>query len=78
MPLTDADRREIVELVARYSWALDIDRDAAAVADTFQEDGVFVSARGRREGTVKLCSLGGSGNHEQEKVLAGILKVPGD
>jgi uncharacterized protein (TIGR02246 family) len=54
MPLADADRREIVELAARYSWGLDVTRDAAAVADTFTQDGVFVgdngtASRGRAE-----------------------------
>lgn len=54
MPLTDADRREIIELAARYSWALDVTREASAVADTFTEDGVFVGdngaeSRGRAE-----------------------------
>ncbi|MDA0256271.1 MAG: nuclear transport factor 2 family protein [Chloroflexi bacterium] len=63
MPLTDADRREIVELVARYNWALDVDRDAAAVADTFTDDGAFVSGNGTggsgREGIVDYFSGGG-------------------
>ncbi len=46
MPLTEADHREIVELVARYNWALDVTRNPAAVADCFTEDGVFVSGNG--------------------------------
>ena len=54
MPLTNTDYREIIDLTARYSWALDVKRDAAAVANTFTEDGVFVGdtgeeSRGRTE-----------------------------
>ena len=46
MSLSDADRREIIELTARYSWDLDVTRDAAAVADTFTADGLFVGDTG--------------------------------
>ena len=54
MALSDADRLEIVRLTALYSWALDVTRDAAAVAATFTEDGLFVgdtgtASRGRAE-----------------------------
>ncbi|MCY4640308.1 MAG: nuclear transport factor 2 family protein [Chloroflexi bacterium] len=46
MSLSDGDRREIIELAARYSWELDVTRDAAAVAATFTEDGLFVGDTG--------------------------------
>jgi uncharacterized protein (TIGR02246 family) len=63
MPLTDADRSEIVELVARYNWALDITRDPEAVADCFTDDGVFVSGNGSggrtRAGLVEYFGGGG-------------------
>jgi len=63
MPLTDADRLEIVELVSRYNWALDIERDPVAIAGTFTEDGVFVSGNGTggssRAGIVKYFTAGG-------------------
>lgn len=63
MPLTDADRSEIIELVARYNWALDITRDPEAVADCFTDDGVFVSGNGTggraRAGLVEYFGGGG-------------------
>ncbi len=46
MTLSDADRHAIVELTARYSWELDVKRDAAAVAATFTDDGLFVGDTG--------------------------------
>ena len=46
MTLSDADRHAIVELTARYSWELDVTRDAAAVAATFTDDGLFVGDTG--------------------------------
>lgn len=46
MALSDTDRRKIIELTARYSWALDVTRDPAAVAATFTEDGLFVGDTG--------------------------------
>jgi uncharacterized protein (TIGR02246 family) len=41
MALSAQDRVEIMQLVARYNQAADA-RDAAAWADTFTEDGVFI------------------------------------
>jgi uncharacterized protein (TIGR02246 family) len=41
MTLSAEDRVEIIQLVARYNHAADA-RDAAAWADTFTEDGVFI------------------------------------
>ena len=41
MPLTAADRLEIMELVARYNWAID-HGNAEEWADVFTDDGKFV------------------------------------
>ena len=46
MPLSAADRIEILDLIARYNHALEIDRDADAWVGTFTEDAVFVTGNG--------------------------------
>ncbi len=49
MPLTAADKVEIVELMARFCQTYDA-RDGPAFADTFTDDGVFEGRRGHRRG----------------------------
>jgi len=47
MPLTTADRLEIMELAARYATALDA-RNGEEWADCFTDDGVMISGNGNR------------------------------
>lgn len=49
MALSVEDRLDILELVARYNHAID-SGNGKAWADTFTEDGVFETARGKTEG----------------------------
>lgn len=55
MPLTTADKFEIVELAARYSYAID-HLDAEAYADVFTEDGeLFGDGKSRGRGRAALA-----------------------
>lgn len=56
MALSTADRLEILELVARYNHAID-SGDGPGWADTFTEDGVFETARGKTEGRDALAKF---------------------
>jgi ketosteroid isomerase-like protein len=56
MPLSVADRLDILDLVARYNHAID-SGDAAAWAATFTPDGVFETARGATTGTAALTEF---------------------
>ncbi len=49
MPLTAADKVEIVELMARFCHAYDV-RDGAAFADALTDAGVFDGRRAHRSG----------------------------
>ncbi len=65
MPLTADDRMEMIELVSRYNHTID-NRDAAAWADTFTDDGVFKAeqrddVRGREALRQMVTSLGDPG-----------------
>lgn len=67
MPLTAEDREEMIELVARYNYAID-SRDAEAWADTFTEDGRFYvppkhDVRGREALIAFIGSFGPPGGH---------------
>ena len=54
--LTPADRLEILDLIARYNFAVD-SGNGEAYADTYSEDGVFQYPRGRAEGRQGLIDL---------------------
>ena len=53
MPLTTADRLEILNLAARYNHAFD-SQQSDAWADTFTPDGIFESSNGRAVGREEL------------------------
>ena len=61
MPLTVNDRLEILDLIARYNHAIDVD-DGEAWADTFAEDAEFAGSYGPPiKGRAALLEFGGNG-----------------
>jgi uncharacterized protein (TIGR02246 family) len=56
MPLSVADRLDILDLAARYNHAID-SGDAETWAATFTPDGVFETARGATTGTAALAEF---------------------
>lgn len=56
MSVSAVARAEIVELLARYAWSLDLD-DAAAVPLLFIEDGVFDGVSGWYKGREQIRSM---------------------
>ncbi len=56
MPLSVADRLEILELAARYNHAID-SGDGKGWAATFTPDGVFETSRGATTGTAALAQF---------------------
>jgi hypothetical protein len=60
------DRAAIINLMGRYSFALDF-RDAGTYASTFTEDGVLVWARGETKGRKALYDMIASGAYNPTK-----------
>lgn len=56
MALSVEDRLDILELVARYNHAID-SGNGKAWAETFTEDGVFETSRGKTEGHEALAKF---------------------